>query len=68
MELVSRGINSEPDNVQEEILKRDRNDSERDIAPLIVPDGAIYIDTTGIDAASVVEKLQEIVRNCLLGG
>lgn len=68
LELVSRGINSELDNVQEEILKRDRNDSERDIAPLIVPDGAIYIDTTGIDAASVVERLQEIVRNCLLGG
>ena len=35
-------------------IKRDKNDSERDIAPLVMPENATYIDTTGIDIAGVI--------------
>jgi cytidylate kinase len=63
LELSSRGVNSELLRVKEEILKRDKVDSERDISPLVIPEDAIYIDTTEIDAFSVVEKLLNIVRS-----
>ena len=36
------------------MVLRDKNDSERDIAPLVMPENAIYIDTTGIDIAGVM--------------
>jgi cytidylate kinase len=63
LELSSKGVNSELLTVKEEIFKRDKVDSERDISPLVMPEDAIYIDTTEIDAVSVVEKLLNIVRS-----
>ena len=36
------------------MVLRDKNDSERDIAPLVMPENAIYIDTTGIDTTGVL--------------
>lgn len=63
LELSSKGVNSELLRVKEEIFKRDKVDSERDISPLVMPEDAIYIDTTEIDAVSVVEKLLNIVRS-----
>lgn len=50
----------------EEILhsieERDRIDSTRSVGPLRVPDGAVRIDTDGLDQAGVVERLHEEVR------
>lgn len=43
--------------VQSEMQKRDRDDSERSLAPLTRPEGAIYVDTTGIGIDEVVELL-----------
>jgi cytidylate kinase len=37
--------------------KRDRNDSERAIAPLVVPPGAIVLDTTGADVQGVLRMV-----------
>jgi cytidylate kinase len=48
--------------VREEMEKRDRADSERDIAPLIRPDGAFYVDTTGKTIGDVVKALEARVR------
>ena len=39
------------------MIQRDKNDSERDIAPLVIPDGAIRIDTTGLDTTGVLDIL-----------
>ena len=38
--------------------RRDRDDSERDIAPLVRPEGAFYMDTTGKSVDEVVETLK----------
>lgn len=48
--------------IQSEMEKRDRDDSERTLAPLTKPEGAFYVDTTGKDVDEVVEILVEAIR------
>jgi len=52
----------ELDRVREDMAKRDKNDSERDLAPLTVPEGAIRVDTTGIGVEEVVAILKSHVE------
>lgn len=59
LELSSKGMSAELAAVESDMARRDRNDSERDIAPLVIPKGAIRINTTGIDAEGVVALLME---------
>jgi len=54
IELKSKGIDQSVTDLEKEMAERDRNDSERDIAPLVIPDGAICIDSTDLDIQSVV--------------
>jgi cytidylate kinase len=54
LELTAKGNAEALVKVKEEMTLRDKNDSERDIAPLVMPENALYIDTTGIDIASVM--------------
>lgn len=61
LELASKGITSGLSKVREEISKRDADDSKRAIAPLIVPEGAIIVDTTGIDPEGVINILMKFV-------
>lgn len=44
------------------IAERDQRDSTRTIAPLIIPEGAIVIDTTHLGVEEVVAKILEIVK------
>ncbi len=44
------------------IEKRDKEDSERDIAPLIKPDGAYEVDTTGKGVEEVYDEVKGIIR------
>jgi cytidylate kinase len=43
------------------MVLRDKNDSERDIAPLVMPENAKYIDTTGIGIAGVMSIILKYV-------
>lgn len=51
--------------VQHDLQARDRSDSTRAVAPLVVADDAIYVDTTGLAIDDVVERVMEIVRGKL---
>jgi len=51
--------------VKREIEKRDKDDSERELAPLIRPQGAHYVDTTLLDIEGVVEILKKHVEQAL---
>jgi cytidylate kinase len=62
---VSKGIVLGLSKVREEISKRDEDDSKRAIAPLIVPEGAIIVDTTGIDPEGVINILMKFVMERL---
>jgi CMP/dCMP kinase len=62
LELSAKGLKVELSRVKEEMEKRDKDDAERDIAPLTVPKGALRIDTTGIDPQGVLDMLLRHVR------
>lgn len=46
-----------------QILKRDRDDSERTIAPLRAASDAVHIDSTVIGPDEVVQRILEVVQN-----
>jgi CMP/dCMP kinase len=61
LELSSKGIQSLQSVVKEEMQKRDKDDSERKIAPLVIPEHAIYIDTSELDARGVVDGILNVI-------
>lgn len=61
LELSLKGVKSGQAVVKEEMQKRDRDDSERAIAPLVVPEHAIYIDTSELDAKEVVDRMLSFI-------
>ena len=62
LELTSGKAEEVLTKVQEEMEKRDREDSQRSISPLVIPDHAVRIDTAGITAQEVVRRLCEYVE------
>lgn len=60
-ELEERGVSADPGAVRSEIRRRDRQDRERDLAPLVVPRGAAVIDATGRSVEEVVRLMAEEV-------
>jgi len=57
LERINRGESILIEKVEEELKKRDRQDSGRAIAPLRPADDAEIIDTTGIDINQVIEGI-----------
>ncbi len=62
LEFKSKGMDTGLTEVKNDMLKRDKNDSERSIAPLIIPEGAVFVDTTGVDIQGVLAILLRHVR------
>jgi cytidylate kinase len=62
LELAVKGPADDIEKVKQEIEKRDRDDSQREIAPLVKPHDAIYVDTTGKTIDEVVDILEKEVR------
>ncbi len=62
MELQGKMADSDLRTVKEEIEKRDRDDSQREVAPLIRPENAVYVDTTDKTIEDVVCILEKYVR------
>ncbi|MCX5867363.1 MAG: (d)CMP kinase [Proteobacteria bacterium] len=56
-ELAEKGKGLKPEEVEAEISARDTRDRSRKASPLVVPAGAIVIDTTGLGIGEVVETL-----------
>ena len=53
--------------VREEVLRRDRQDMGRALAPLVKPSGAVVVDSTGLEPEAVVTRLLaevERIRCC----
>ncbi|QTA37660.1 (d)CMP kinase [Thermosipho ferrireducens] len=61
-ELKAKGLNVEYSEILNEILLRDKQDSERDIAPLKPAEDAFIIDTTNLSVSEVIEKILEVVK------
>lgn len=61
-ELVNKGLAARIEDIQEEINKRDEQDSSRDLAPLRAPEDAVFIDSTELTPEEVAEKMIKEIR------
>lgn len=61
-ELKSMGVQVEYEDVLNEIILRDKQDSERDIAPLTKAEDAILIDSTNLSLEEIVNQIYEVVK------
>lgn len=62
LELSEKGMTAQLSAVQKEMEARDRDDSQREIAPLTIPEGAVCIDTTNLDIDGVLEKILGYIK------
>jgi cytidylate kinase len=56
-ELLDKGASIEYKTIQKDMFSRDKQDKQREIAPLKAPDGAIIIDSDNLSAVEVVDKI-----------
>jgi cytidylate kinase len=61
-ELKAKGASSTLEAVLAEQNQRDRDDSEREVAPLTPAADAVQLDSSAMDAGSVVERIESLVR------
>lgn len=59
LELIQKGVDAKYEDVLADMIERDKNDKNRDIAPAIPADDAVIFDNS---VMSVEESLAEIVR------
>lgn len=61
LELMEKGAQVTYEGVLQDIKKRDLQDSTRAFAPLIIPDGAVVIDTSKMSIPEVKAKIKEFL-------
>lgn len=61
-ELLSKGVPARIEDIQEEINKRDEQDSSRDLAPLKSAEDAFFIDSTELTPEEVAEEMIKVIR------
>lgn len=62
LELQQRGQNTDFDVVLHDVIQRDRQDTQREIAPLCQAADAVLVDTTGIDLNGSKALLRRLIR------
>ena len=62
LERVSKGKPADYDEILAAIIERDKNDSSRKTAPLTVPEGAIYLDTSDMTEDEAVRFILQHVK------
>ncbi|MDK2991753.1 MAG: CMP/dCMP kinase [Clostridiales bacterium] len=67
-EMRARGYEHSLDDVRDDIRARDKNDSEREFAPLRKADDAILIDSTDKTVDEVVEEMLSFIRTASTKG
>lgn len=61
-ELIARGQSVKYDDVYNEMVERDKNDSTRKIAPCVPAKDSILLDNSGMTMDQTVEKIVSIVK------
>lgn len=62
LELAKQGVQMSAEEVERQIVERDRMDSERDISPLRKADDAVEIDTSMLSIEEQTHKVVELAR------
>ena len=63
LELCAKGYEPDPNQLQRDMEERDKQDSERELAPLVQASDAIAIDTTGLTIEAVVGRIAAIYQD-----
>jgi cytidylate kinase len=63
LELQGLGTAVDEERITHEIAVRDRRDATRETSPLVMPKGAVEIDTSNLSIAEVVSRIVETVRD-----
>lgn len=58
----TRGIHIPVEELKQDILRRDKLDSEREASPLVQAEDALYLDTTTLSIDEVVEEIVKLVK------
>ncbi|MBQ9757382.1 MAG: (d)CMP kinase [Clostridia bacterium] len=61
-ELIEKGVECDFDEVKRDMEYRDKNDSEREIAPLKPADDGVIVDTTGNSLSESVEIILNLIN------
>jgi cytidylate kinase len=61
-ELAAGGLPADYERVKAEVALRDRQDMERELAPLRKPAGAVTVDSTALSPEAVVQRILEAVE------
>lgn len=67
-ELRERGVETDLESVLRDMVRRDRNDSSRALAPLRPAQDAVMCDTTDLDLDASLELILDIVKKRLADG
>jgi CMP/dCMP kinase len=62
-ELLTRGSSADYETIAGDLVARDRQDRERDIAPLKPSEDAIIVDSTRMSVTEVVERMISIIKS-----
>ncbi|HIF18307.1 MAG TPA: (d)CMP kinase [Cycloclasticus sp.] len=62
-QLIEKEINANLRNVIEDIEQRDERDKSRLASPLMVPEGALYIDSSSSSIKEVVQEVLDLLNN-----
>jgi len=63
LELLERNVDTTFDEVFSEMMRRDKNDSERDVAPLRPADDSVLLDTTNLNLEDSFNALCDVISN-----
>ena len=61
-ELIEKGMDVKYDDILQDVITRDYNDSHREIAPLKPADDSVIVDTSDLNLEQSVEKLISIMK------
>lgn len=65
LELRQRGQQAQYETVLHDVIRRDQQDTQREIAPLRQADDAVLVDTTGLGLEESRTRLMELIRQSL---
>ena len=60
-EMLQKGANVDFESIYNQTIERDNLDKTRPVAPLIVPEGAVMLDSTNLTPEQVASRIAEIV-------
>ena len=61
-ELCEKGMNVKYEDILNDVITRDYNDSHRETAPLKPAEGCVIVDTTELDFEQSVEKIISVIK------